>query len=203
MVADVLEVPVGLVLARDARLPQRVVPGEPRGRRRQHFLDRLLAGHVREGEALRGEAHARAAHILQRAPVAADGVVGADAAVGAERQVAPVGRGGDVQRVDAARADELGQQLAEQLAPRHRGVEPHHRRLLLDLAVPAQDGQARACRQRGKHVCRLARDARAEMLVGDRVVEVGEHEVLPHEDAQLVAEVVEGAGLIRAGSGQA
>ena len=94
VVADVLEVPVGLVLAWNARLPQRMVTGEPLRRLWQHRLDRLLAGHVGEGQALRGEAHPRATDVLQRQSIAAHAVVGADAAAGAKGKIAPARRGG-------------------------------------------------------------------------------------------------------------
>ena len=167
------------------------------------MLDRAPGGNVGERQALRGEAHAGAAHVLQRAAVAADAVVVGDAHAGPERQL-PAARGrGHVDGVHAALAHESGQQLTEQLIAPHRRIEPEHRHLLLDFAVAAHHREARAAAQRAQHFVGLARNALAKRLVCERIVEVGEHEVLPHEDPELVAHVVEHARLVRTGAGQA
>ena len=79
-----------------------------------------------------------------------------------------------------------------------------HRRLLLDLAAAAvarrrRDGgcsRASCCAPR-------RRPLRANAASSDRVVHVGEHEVLPDEDAELVAGVVERVGLVDHGAADA
>jgi hypothetical protein len=47
----------------------------------------------------------------------------------------------------------------------------------------------------------LALDGLHERRIGLGIVEVREHEVLPDENAELVAEVMEGRRLVRAGAG--
>jgi len=201
VVADILEVPIRADVAGNARTQHGVlVDGRGRGR---HRLLRRRGPHVGERQALGGEAHARAAGVLERAAVAAHAVVVGDAAIGTERQLPAARGGGHVHRIDAALADQLRQQLAEQLAAPEGGIEPKHRHLLLDFAVAAQHREAGSAPQAAQDLRGLARHARAELLVLQRIVEVGEHEVLPHEHPQLVAQVVERARLIRAGTGQA
>ena len=71
-----------------------------------------------------------------------------------------------------------------------------HGRLLLDFAVAAQNRDAWVPRQSRKLVGRLGLDIGGEVLVLDRVVHVGEHEILPHQDAEFVAEVIEVVALV-------
>ena len=72
-----------------------------------------------------------------------------------------------------------------------------HRRLLLDLAVAADDGQRWTPLQTLKQLPRFDRRPPAhERVVRRRIVHAGEHEVLPDQDAELVAQVVEEVGLV-------
>ena len=50
----------------------------------------------------------------------------------------------DVHRVETGVAGDAGSDLVEERDPAHRQIEPEHRDLLLDLAVAAEDGRARA-----------------------------------------------------------
>ena len=73
VIAHVVEVPRRASIARDARLPARME------RRRfavaHERFDGLVARHVREREALRREAHARAPRVLERPQVRTDTVI--------------------------------------------------------------------------------------------------------------------------------
>ena len=90
--------------------------------------------------------------------------------------------------VDVVRAHEPGQELLEQRAAAERRVEPQHGHLLLDLAVAAQHDEARVAPGAREELARLALHRDAEALVLDRIVEVRKGEVLPDEQAKLIAE---------------
>ena len=142
---------------------------------------------------------------VERPPVAADAVVVGDASRRTERQGAAARRRGHVDRVGAARLARSPGRSSPKSSPRPRSpVEPEHRRLLLHLAVAAEHREARPSgdRRRAARAPR-PRPSAAELLVVDRVVQVGEHEVLPDEDPELVAEVVEVGRLVGAGAGDA
>ena len=115
----------------------------------------------------------------------------------------PNGADGHVDRVAAGLGGEGRQGRPKNVVATHGRIEPEHRDLLLDLAVAAQDGRAGPAADARDDVARLALGELAERVVGERVVEVGEHEVLPDEQAELVAQVVELGRLVGAGPRQA
>ena len=66
-------------------------------------------------------------------------------------------------------ATSAGSTLVPELVASERGIETHHRRLLLDLVVAADDGETRAMRQPAEHLRAASRcDLGAELRVGDR-----------------------------------
>ena len=74
--------------------------------------------------------------------------------------------------------------------------EAEHRRLLVGLAAAADHGDGRTGLERLQDLRRLEHGRRCERLVVPGIVHAGEHEVLPDEDAQLVAEIVKTIGLV-------
>ena len=187
MVAHVGEIPVGAAVAHDAFAR--------RGRRRVR--------NICEGEALGRETNRRAAGVVERPEVGAHAEVVGDAAIGAERLLA-AGRGRrKVGGVDARLRDQGRDHSLEQLASAERRIEAEHADLLFDFAVPADDGQARPARDLLERLAELGLDELAKRRHGERVVHVGEHQVLPDEEAQLVAEVVERRRLVDGRAGDA
>ncbi|MFL6694463.1 MAG: glycosyl hydrolase 2 galactose-binding domain-containing protein [Ramlibacter sp.] len=81
----------------------------------------------------------------------------------------------------ASATREAGQQLAEQRAAPEGRIGSVHRGLLLDLAVATQHRETRPAADAREHRPRLLDHLRPEVLVLDRVVHVGEHEVLPDQ----------------------
>ena len=200
VIAHVVEIPADTGIALDTGLPARVVDDGISVR--EELGERLGVRDVGERQALGRESHSREPGVGQRPEEAADAVVVRDPAVRAERQLAAAWRRGDVDRVDCRVGDEPRDLLAEELAAAERRVEPEHRHLLLDLAVAAEDGEARTAAEPLELGDHLRRGGGTEPLVGEGVVEVREHEVLPDEDSELVAEVVEAVILVARRAGQ-
>ena len=116
VIADVLEVPAGAGVARDAGLPAGIVPGRERARRRSTRATPASSGTLANARHSEAKRTPRRARVGERAQVGADAEVVGDAAVGAERQCAAAGRGRHVGRVDAGGRDRRGQHLGEELA---------------------------------------------------------------------------------------
>ena len=79
----------------------------------------------------------------------------------------------------------------EERDPGQAHVQAQHRDLLLDLAAAAQDRRAGAPADARDDGPRLRLRGEPEGVVDERVVHARVHEVLPDQDAQLVAQVVE------------
>ena len=194
MVADVLEVPVGAD-DRGARRPS--TPGSSKAPSVGPEARRRLVGHVREGEALGGEADPRAFGRRERPAIAADAVVVARRpASGRNGRSPPVGVDGTRPRRARRRSTGAGHLSRRTGRGRASGSQAEHRR-------PA--ARSRCCRRRRpgsaageplEEGVDLAATRRAELGVRERVVEVREREVLPDEDPELVAQVVEPAVLV-------
>ena len=192
MVADILESPasgdvVGAALDEGRVHGRRLV-------RLQH--DGSDVRHVGEAEAFRAETHLRPPRLLDGPAVGADPVVMADALVGDERQLAAPGRVRRVRHVGPQRRRHLGQHSVEQGAAPQRRRHAQHRRLLRHLARAAQHGEAGRGLRARQELAGFRLDAGAESRVRSRVVEIREGEVLPHHQAEFVAQRVEGIRLV-------
>ncbi len=105
------------------------------------LLEHLVVRDVRERETLCCEAHVRPSRIFERAPVRPHAEVVGHPLVRPKRRLATARARPNVRGVDALFADQRGQEALEELPPPQRGVEAEHPDLLLDLAVPAEDGK--------------------------------------------------------------
>ena len=194
MVAHVLEVVARAVVARHARLPARVVR---RGHRAvEHQRHGLGVGHVGEPQAFGGELHLRHLHVHQRAAISAHAVVVRDAGRDVHRQRAAPRRRGEIGNAGVQALAELRQAPGKEFVGPLLAGEAKHRRLLRDLAPAAVRREAYVLPQAPQLELDLALDLLAKPGVCDRVVHVGEHEVLPHEDAELVAQAIELVGFV-------
>ena len=188
MVADVLEVPVR---------------ADDRGARRPSTRDRRAAavgpsGMFENARHSAAKRTPRGSCVRQRPSIAADAVVVRHATIRAEREIAAERGGRDQHRVEIGVVRCGRQPLAvERLAP-ERGIEAQHRDLLLDLAVAADHGGARPRGECAEDLGDLTLDERSERVVRERVVQVREQQVLPDEDPQLVAQIVELGRLVEA-----
>ena len=99
-------------------------------------------------------------------------------------------------RVRHERSDEGRQHVFKEWILPALGGQSKHRSLLLDFAAAAEHGDRRPSLDTPKQLTRLVCHRMQERLVRRRVVHVGEHEVLPDENAELIAEIVEGVGLV-------
>src|SRR6185437_4019660 len=84
-----------------------------------------------------------------------------------------------------------GKPRGEKLVRPERRGQPEHRRLLRHLAPAAVGRDARMAMEAPEQRARLRVDLRDEGGIARGVVEAREHEVLPDEDAELVAQLVE------------
>ena len=102
-------------------------------------------------------------------------------------------------RPGANEPHELGEQLVEAAdwSTARRAV-PSIAACCSTSLFPQHDRERRARLQSAaRSLRRLERDQRARTPSScRRIVHVGEHEVLPHQNAELVAEIVEGVGLV-------
>ena len=118
------------------------------------------------------------------------------ARVSHERELAA---GGRRRPVGDVRPD-LGRHARERLLEQRRSPQfarrTHHGCLLFDLAVPAKESQARGGLGAIEELAGLALHGGDEPRVVARVVHVGERVVLPHDDSELVARVVERVVLV-------
>ncbi len=117
-----------------------------------------------------------------------------------EGQHALRGRGGKVGDAWVVPRAETRQLLREEGARPLGGGQAQHGRLLLDLAAPAVDRQAGMALQAVQLVLHLPDHLGMEDGIRKGIIHVGEHEVLPHQDPQLVAQVVEGVRLVDHGA---
>ena len=91
--------------------------------------------------------------------------------------------------------------MKERRLPELAGCTPH-RRLLLHFAVAADDRHARPPLQSSERLPSFLLDERDEVgLV--RIIHVGEHEIVPEQDAVRIAPVEEGVALVDHGSADA
>ncbi len=151
---------------------------------------------VGEAEAFGREAHVGAARLLDRPTMRANAVIMADALVGDEGQVAAPGRVRHVGHVRPQRGDRGRQQLVEDRVRPQGRRHAEHRRLLRHLAGAAQHCERRRVLRAGEELPRFHVDQGAKLGVGSRIVEIREGEILPDEQAQLVAERVERVALV-------
>ena len=193
VVADVLEVPRTTGIPRYQRLPPMVADHDATCLQALHGL---IAGNDGEGKAFSGESHPARACVGQRTSVGADPEVVRHAGVDGERQCAAARRVREVSDRGQMLAHEVCEQLAEQRIRRRVERSPGHGGLLRDFAPAAHREQAGAALQTGEHVDDFRRDLLDEIGVLHRIVEAGEHEVLPDQDAELVAEVEELRALV-------
>ena len=198
---------VGLGRVRAVPLAQVVLPhvGEVPVRT---AVPRYAAGHHRVGEvaerqALGGEPHLAVPCVRQVAEVGADAEVLRDPGVDADHRVATGRRRVDPHRVEAGPLHQGLQQRGELGGVPGRRADPEHRRLLLVLGRAADHGRRRVRPEPDALVRDLDAHVLDEVGVGERVVEGREHQVLPHQQPQLVAAVVEVVGLVRRDAGHA
>lgn len=172
-------------------------------RRRPAAAQRNLFRHIGEGEALGRETHMRTACIVEAAHIGADAVVMRHALIGDEGQRPARGRVRDIGDVWPQASDGLRQDFVEdRTGPGlRRGAE--HGRLLEDLAAAAEHGEAGRALRPAEQRLGLRRDRGAEAGIALRIVEIGQHHLLPDHDAELVAEREEGVVLIGHHAGQA
>ncbi len=133
----------------------------------------------------------------------ADAVIVADALVGDEGQGAPTRRMGDVGHVRPQRRDGIGQHVLEdRVCPVH-SRQSHHGRLLRHFAGAAEDGEAGRGLRPLQELPRFLRHRSDKRGIGGGIVEIGEGEVLPDQQAELVAERVKGAAFVAHGGADA
>jgi hypothetical protein len=169
------EVPATAGIAGNPGLPARMV---------NRHLD--VVGDIGERQTFGGEAHRGTAGVGGGTEVAAHAEVMGEAPVGVKRKLSARGGAGDVGDVGAGRLRDRRQPNLPEFVAAEGRLQTEHRRLLLDLGIATQDGEARPSRQLGHDVRRLPLDASYEAGIGQRVVEVGEHQVLPDENPELV-----------------
>ncbi len=104
VVAHVVEIPAGAGVARHGGLPARIVQMN----RAERVVQGGVVGHVGEGEAFGGEAHLRAAHVVERTLIGADAIVVSDALVSRKRPHASRWRVAHVRHVAAFARDDGG-----------------------------------------------------------------------------------------------
>ncbi len=193
VIAHVLEIPARAGVAGNTGLPARIVDGRNGGHR---FGTRDVGGHVGERQTLGSKTHIGAAGILERAQISADAVVMADACIDGERQAATGRRAHDIGHIGAQRLNLTRQHVLEQRVHVFARRQAEHGALLIDLAAAAQNRDRRAGLRAGEKLSGFAADGGRELGIVGGIVEVGEHEVLPHEDAELVAQLVEALILV-------
>ena len=194
VITDVLEVPVSTRIRRNSLCRAVDCVADASFVERGRHAHRL--GDIRERQALGRKADAAPPRIVERPPVGADAVIVADAGVDVKRQKTAAGGHGTQSVCGAAARTRIGE---EGIAPRVRELrwgESEHRRLLVGLAVSADDGQRRAKVQTLERLRHFRRDSAPEDVVLPRIVHAREHQVLPHEEAELVADVVEVLGFV-------
>ena len=182
----VLEVPAGAVIARHARFPARVMHG--RLASRQQGVDGRRSGTFANAEALGGKADAASPCILQWAKVRADAVVVRHADIGVNGSAPPLGLDGKYTGVRRAAAQHAGRASWNSLWPHCSGGSAEHGGLLLHFAVRRRTPRATRGVANGRGSSSPPAYRREERGVVPRVVHVREHEVLPDEDAEAVAE---------------
>ena len=161
-------------------------------------------GNVREREALGREPHTGAARIIERPQVRAHAVVMRDAAIGVERERSTCRRRTKPRHTRRERSDESAG------ADRRTADCSTARRAIPASPPVAPPRCCRRARPRTGRPCRRCRSCRASIVTSGanagsarRIVHVGEHEVLPDENAELVAQIVEGVGLVHHGAADA
>src|SRR6185437_3190818 len=75
-----------------------------------------------------------------------------------------------------------------------------HRRLLFDLAVAAPYRETGMRGQARELVFRLGVDVRGEIGILDRIIHVGEHEILPYQDAKFITHTIKKIAFIYHGA---
>jgi len=197
VVAHVLEVPGAARVTRHARLPAGVVAGG--GRAAQYLVDGRRAGRLRESQALRGEAHAASADVVEGAQVGTHAEIVGHADIGRERQRATRGARRECDSIGESRARAAGitrsrtskDHSARSMRPSPPAVRPRCHR----SRRPGMDGPANrrtAGRARARATPRRPRRAR---------VEVRHHAVLPDQHPEFVADVEEVRVLVDRGAG--
>ena len=189
MVPDILEIPPGSSVPGYAPLPRRMmrwddtVGGELREAR--GFRD------LGEPQRFRGEADSCGPDVVQGSQIRTDAVVVGEAGAGVEGECPTRGGGGPVGSPRMLRRHQLRQLRPEEgMAPRlPRGAV--HGGLLFHLAPPAPRDHAGVRARPSERLAGLGLHLGAEVFVVEWIVHVGEHEVLPDHDPQLVARPVE------------
>ena len=89
-----------------------------------------------------------------------------------------------------------GQPVGRQFEEALLRPEPRHRGLLRDLAAAAQHRKRRRGAATREELARFAIDVGRERGIVERVIEVRETEVLPHQQPEPIARRVECVGLV-------
>ncbi|MNS72994.1 hypothetical protein D3C72_1064200 [compost metagenome] len=199
VIANILEIPGGATIARCAGFPPWIVHGDAG----KISVQRFLFGNIGEGEAFGGKAQIGAARIFQRAAIGAHAVIMADPGVGNEGQCT-AGRGiGDIGCIWSLLGDEFRQDLLGERSLPYLLWQAEHSALLVHFTAAAENGKRWRKRDRFQELRDFRHDMLAQALVLCRVIEIGEHGILPDHDAKLVAKREEFRCLIGHGAADA
>ena len=199
MPAHVLEIPGGAGISRHACLPARGMDG----RNRQVPRQSGRVGDMREGETLGGEADLREAGVGEGAQIGSDAEIMPDAVTDREGHRPTVRRRAQPRHAGQGPARDLRKDLVEERMSPFRRRQAHHGGLLGDLRTAAEERRRRRGGEAFRDLLGLATAEIDEGGIGVGVVEVGEHQILPDQQTEFVAEFVKHGALVGADTGDA